>query len=536
MSKYFFKRLSVTLVRFFRFSFLRASRCGATKEVAAALSTAKQKMRRVWKSFSRCPTVSLSHERLRPVVLLAFPVYYRTYATTIPPASAGSSSNGPNVVAPAATSSVNTPVTPAVQTATTDAATPVTAASFDSEVLQSQLAILLVFHIQNPACMTYLDACGRLVGERNAEANTTWLKLSTCNADRNPNLAAAFSVERAKLPITLFVFAGTIVDKVSGYMAEDRLSSILQKFKGYYEEQTNVVLGGPGSDAALAAAKQATLSGTATTEALQAQLWRALVGRDQIEFLPPMPTTTSTTTGICDDPRRAEVERVERLLGIAIAQSDREVAVLRTKLGADQRRLSEEELSKGLYSTPAFVSNAVLAGLRVLFVARANAAAGNANAAAVRAALDGFAANFPPAAANAPEVRRVVALAELNLLRVAFTHTNAGTSKADDMARESEPTTAVSNTDLHEAFGRWMSELDSPSSKASGEANRFPQSLFEEALAKLKATQLEARRSKDPNTAARLNATKTFLVRGIQLFPDGAEVRAIRSRLASLLY
>ena len=46
------------------------------------------------------------------------------------------------------------------------------------------------------------------VNELNIRCRHRWLSLMTVDADRNPSLAGAFSVERVKLPITYFVFSG----------------------------------------------------------------------------------------------------------------------------------------------------------------------------------------------------------------------------------------------------------------------------------------------------------------------------------------
>ncbi|PWU99847.1 hypothetical protein C4B63_8g198 [Trypanosoma cruzi] len=174
------------------------------------------------------------------------------------------------------------------------------ASSFESEVIQSQQAICLVYYRpDSSSCNAYLTHAERLVSRLNREISDTdkkdgcdgekeksvpaqkaWLKLCTINADENRNLASAFSVERAKLPVTYFIMQGTIIDKVTGHVVESRLEGILRKFLEHYKQQMNVELMGGGSPEhqhPLPAAATADLLHGASLNIYRTELWMHLL-------------------------------------------------------------------------------------------------------------------------------------------------------------------------------------------------------------------------------------------------------------------
>ncbi|KAK7194402.1 hypothetical protein NESM_000356400 [Novymonas esmeraldas] len=336
------------------------------------------------------------------------------------------------------------------------------ASNFETEVLQSQQAICLVYHIPNSNCAAYLAAAEKLVDAINAEttgldtpaseaggsgavgqpvdqtliidaagapspgvavgvagsptaapATMEWLKLCTVNADENRNLASAFSVERAKLPITYFVMQGTIVDKVMGHISDARLHGILVNFLEHYQKELNVDLlarhskagvapGGAGGSTASPLPSAATadlLSGTSTTF-LQDKIMNALVGADMIQL-----------------PEEAEkLDGLRRTLQGAKKKAHAELQELHKQLGMDVRRLTEAEMQAHYFNATQFRALGVLCALEALYLARSHATLGDVARANVDWARRAVVTDFA-AIQGDPTLRRVLALVDTNLIR-----------------------------------------------------------------------------------------------------------------------
>ncbi|KAG5476160.1 hypothetical protein LSCM4_05119 [Leishmania orientalis] len=342
------------------------------------------------------------------------------------------------------------------------------AANFETEVLQSQQAICLIYYIANSNCAAYLAVAEKLVDSMNAQTtgldasastssrgsdpakvaspglavvvNATqvpeaadgsassltsssaptpvrtekpkkmeWLKLCTINADENRNLASAFSVQRAKLPITYFVMQGTIVDKVVGHVAEARLSSILIRFLAHYQKEMNIDLlarqktsSGTSSASASPLPSAATadlLSGTSTTF-LQDKIMNALVGADMIQL-----------------PEEAEkLDGLRRTLQEAKKKAHSELQELHKQLGMDRRRLTDSEMQAHYFNAPQFHALGVLCALEALYLARSHATLGDVARANVDWARRAVQKDFE-AIQSDPALRRVLALVDANLVR-----------------------------------------------------------------------------------------------------------------------
>ncbi|KAG5502182.1 hypothetical protein GH5_05134 [Leishmania sp. Ghana 2012 LV757] len=342
------------------------------------------------------------------------------------------------------------------------------AANFEAEVLQSQQAICLIYYIANSNCTAYLAVAEKLVDSMNAQTTgldasastsssgsdpakagspaltvevnatqvpeaadgsassltsssvpaaartekpkkTEWLKLCTINADENRNLASAFSVQRAKLPITYFVMQGTIVDKVVGHVAEARLSSILIRFLAHYQKEMNIDLlarqktsSGTSSASASPLPSAATadlLSGTSTTF-LQDKIMNALVGADMIQL-----------------PEEAEkLDGLRRTLQEAKKKAHSELQELHKQLGMDRRRLTDSEMQAHYFNAPQFHALGVLCALEALYLARSHATLGDVARANVDWARRAVQKDFE-AIQSDPALRRVLALVDANLVR-----------------------------------------------------------------------------------------------------------------------
>ncbi|CAC9496769.1 conserved hypothetical protein [Leishmania infantum JPCM5] len=342
------------------------------------------------------------------------------------------------------------------------------AANFEAEVLQSQQAICLIYYIPNRNCSAYLKAAEKLVDSINAQAtgldaaastsgsgggaaevslseltvevNGTqvsetaegdaapstlspassaaptqrpnkmeWLKLCTINADENRNLASAFSVERARLPITYFVMQGTIVDKVVGHVAEARLSSILIKFLEHYQKEMNVDLlarqnkssrTGGASASPLPSAATADLLSGASTAFLQEKIMNALVGADMIQL-----------------PEEAEkLDGLRRTLQEAKKKAHAELQELHKQLGMDVRRLSDAEMQAYYFKAPQFYALGRLCALEALYLARSHATLGDVARVNVDWARHAVRKDFEAIQGDLV-LRRVLALVDANLVR-----------------------------------------------------------------------------------------------------------------------
>lgn len=319
----------------------------------------------------------------------------------------------------------------------------VSSANFEQEVLQSQQAICLVYHIENSNCSVYLRNTEKLVDQLNdsttlapqvkedgtqkkEDENKTerhvWLKLCVINADENRNLASAFSVERAKLPITYFIMQGTIIDKVIGHVKENRLHSILYKFLEHYQKEMNVDLlvargkesavDAGGKSTPLAVAATADLLSGASTEYIINSLTSSLSGPDMIR----LPEESEKLDGI-----RKTIQEAKR-------KAHKELMELRKEVGLDIRNLSDTELHTQYYRSAQFSAMASVSALETLFLARCYASIGDIARKNVVWARKALASDFENALGK-PKMRTLVTLIDANLVKGDLRVTSIGAEK-----------------------------------------------------------------------------------------------------------
>lgn len=309
----------------------------------------------------------------------------------------------------------------------------VSAANFENEVLQSQQAICLVYHIENSNCSSYLRHAEKLVDDLNS--NTTLLpkkekemeetsndskeeqgirhaclKFCTVNADENRNLASAFSVERAKLPITFFIMQGTIIDKVVGHIKETRLQSILCRFIEHYQKEMNVDLlvargkesvASGGMSSPLPAASTADLrSGASTTHMIQ-HLVSSLSGADRIRLPEEAEKLDGLRKTIQETKRKAYGELVE----------------LRREIGLEVRQLSESEKESKYYRSSPYNAMATISALEALFLARCYAAIGDVARENIIWAKRELTSSFEYGMTRTSLLRQLLALIEVNVVK-----------------------------------------------------------------------------------------------------------------------
>ncbi|CCW70141.1 unnamed protein product [Phytomonas sp. Hart1] len=465
------------------------------------------------------------------------------------------------------------------------------AANFDTQVLQSEQAICLVYYIRNTSCSTFLRHAEELVAALNAETSTKdekpepsnphdplsapstkppseWLKLCTINADENRNLASAFSVERAKLPVSYFIMHGTIIDKVVGPIAPARLHAILGKFLVHYQSEMNVDLLARGSRASLAsggrappfpAAASADLLDSAATTFLNDQNFAALVGAGRIA----LPDDAPLLDGL-----RKTLQQTKK-------KAHRELLELHRELGMDIRRLSELEHHARYFQSAPFLAMALSAALEGLFLARCYADLGDIAKSNVVWAQQAIQKEFEPVLGEA-KMRRILVLINANLvkgeIRLALaTHASSppGSSSCSDL-RESVEGEPHNNNDpegrltnppqeekaIWEANAADLRELlavidHHVDSRTVGEG--FPDDVVETLLTKLKddvkwskvsgsspsssSSSLELLKSLTRRLATeRVEHTKTVLTCIINLFASDPKGPTARSRLSSILY
>ncbi|RNF18013.1 uncharacterized protein Tco025E_04672 [Trypanosoma conorhini] len=427
------------------------------------------------------------------------------------------------------------------------------AASFESEVIQSQQAICLVYHRpDSSSCNAYLAHAERLVNRLNKEVSGTgnetggdgdtqasaptqkaWLKLCTINADENRNLASAFSVERAKLPVTYFIMQGTIIDKVTGHVVESRLEGILRKFLDHYQQQLNVDLmrgGAPERQNPLPAAATADLLHGASTQYLQNRIMDALVGPEHIR----LPEESEQIDGLRKTIQQAKKKAFD------------ELQELRKELGMDVRRLSETELHTRYHRSSQYMAFAVLSALEALFLARVHASIGNIAAENIVFALNAMQRDLSPALAD-PTVRRLISLCEVLLVRgeVVLQQRRHQQQREEEQGQEAAGADAAASAYAARML-HWIDDVVD----TRVVAEQFPSDEVEAMFALLKSNLLQSRRQASPaeegevkakakeetESARRVRQLKTCLLGVLQLYHADRKSQDARSRLSSLLY
>lgn len=522
------------------------------------------------------------------------------------------------------------------------------AANFETEVIQSQQAICLVYYVNNSNCSAYLKSAEKLVDAINAETSgldlpaaaaaapsvenesaaglpieiesatvsgqatnggnsgssndgstssdaagcaagaprrqkMQWLKLCTINADENRNLASAFSVERAKLPITYFVMQGTIVDKVVGHIAEGRLQSILVKFLEHYQKELNVdllarhskgdattKLGASSASPLPSAATADLLSGTSTTF-LQDKMMNALVGADMIQL-----------------PEEAEkLDGIRKTLQEAKKKAHAELLELHKQLGMDIRRLTDAELHAHYFNSPQFHALAVISALEALYLARSYATLGDVARTNAEWARRAVHKDFEPVQGD-PALRRVMALVDVNLvrgeLRTAATlaaqdanrlRSTLASMDADDLSSEQHRTALREMETFIAGQSQYCLDMlrimDEHVDSRTLEGSEFPSAVMDQLFEMLKAnlklsrTRLPTSEQKQQNSKtdevedkvmaslldgkaldttakrvftaqARVPQIRTVITSLVQLYPTDPKAQAARSRLSSLMY
>lgn len=417
------------------------------------------------------------------------------------------------------------------------------AASFESEVIQSQQAICLVYHRpDSSSCNAYLAQTERLVdrlnretsrsgsdggGQEDAPTQRAWLKLCTINADENRNLASAFSVERAKLPVTYFIMQGTIIDKVTSHVSESRLESILRKFLEHYQQQMNVDLMGGGAtqrQSPLPAAATTDLLNGASTQYLQNRIMDALVGPERIR----LPEESEKLDGLRKTIQQAKKKCFD------------ELQELRKELGVHVRRLSEADMTSRYHRSSQYIAAAVLSALEALFLARVHAAIGNIAAENIVFALNAVQRDFEPVLGD-PTVRRIVSLCEVLLVRGEVVLQQRGRQFCSDGDDDD------GGAYLLRLLG-WIDDLVD----ARVAPERFPSDDVEAMFALLRSNLLLSRKQRPQDGegkagttasgetenihARRVRQVKTCLLGVLQLYHADPKSQDARSRLSSLLY
>lgn len=489
-----------------------------------------------------------------------------------------------------------------------------TAANFDTMVIESQQAICLVYHIPTSNCQAYLRQAEELVDSMNrqtsggtveepvgnevsgtpsAEKTSTpaediddtsftavspvmdscpransqksfsWLKLCTINADENRNLASAFSVERAKLPITYFIMQGTIIDKVTGHIAASRLNSILHKFLEHYQKELNVDLmarsnlesqKSEGRSSPLPSAATADLTHGASTAYMEEKVLAALVGSERIR----LPEEAEQLDGL-----RKTVQQAKR-------KTYDELQELHRQLGMDVRRLSDTEKHTHYYQSSQFRAMGVMSALEALYLARTYAALGDISRENVDAARRAVAKDFEAILGDAT-LRTVINLIDATVLRKELMLLDseiardahriqtslevlAPSSSASDHATAADLRTHMKLLLLQSEHVKRLIDIIETHVDARSLSEGFPSAIVEGLLEDLKTdlkrskkhtrTDVQADRRlpqalesvKQTMADLRAQHTKTTLMCILQRYATEPKSQAARARLASLLY
>jgi thioredoxin-like negative regulator of GroEL len=398
------------------------------------------------------------------------------------------------------------------------------AKSFETDVLQSQDAVCLMFYLpQNAACQQQLASCDAMVTKLNDENGSAWLKLCAVDGDKNRNLASALSVQRSKLPTSFFLMNATIIDRVSGNIPEARMSAILRKFQDHF----NVMQGRYLNDQStpLAAAATADLTSGAPTAFLQSKIFSSLIGPEMIK-LPQ---------------EAAQMEGIKKLIQQTKEQAYRELQDLHKSIGMDVRKLSNEELMAQYFSTEVYKGAAVLASLEALFLARVYGSVGQLDAQLVNNALAAVRREFEMVLSD-PLVRRVLSLVEVNLVRgkwrEALPKIQSKIAAGVEGSSSDEIASAQDDLAFFDAVMRWIEFVDGrqvfADPDASGASSDFPTQLLNDMFSAFRANVIRAK--KDEKAASRSADVRALLMALMHLFPKDPQSIAARSRLSSMMF
>ena len=425
--------------------------------------------------------------------------------------------------------------------------TVVTASSFEQVVMQSQLAMCLTYHVDNTRCRTFLPRIEETVNEMNIRCRHRWLSLMLVDADRNPSLAGAFSVERVKLPITYFVFSGTIIDQVNGAVPKERLQAILARFMEYYQEQKGVDLIDHGF---AQSAKAEAITEALSTQELEGKLEWTLLSKER------------------DWSNHAAVKD---LVTKATAAADKDLRELQDAVGMNVKRIDPADLFGCYYSKPAYIASARVAFFGALAAVVDPGVAADDAAALLRKSL----ADYKHGMAR-PAVRFAACVAQLRLAErtaaqllgaaAAQTRDDASNNGSGADAAAAEESCAAALADV----AKWVRAVDAP----GGLDGLFPQDTVNEMLASYRQLGLAVRRAGKPagggaaaaaaaaaavdssatsaappatpnaaaSAAAVAHAKATQAVVGdciratLQLFPEDAKCNVARSRFSAMMH
>ncbi len=429
------------------------------------------------------------------------------------------------------------------------AVTEVTAANFDHEVMQSASAVCLVYTIEDSKCASHMQLLEQSADEITSSLtiraksrkptgsespHAQWLKVCQIDGDKNRNLAAAFSVERSKLPSTFFIFHGTIVDRVSGLLSKDRIDSIFSKFLEYYAENSGVDYSKKeGASGAMCAPAKRNLSDVASTKHKIGHLITALLGPDRIR----LPEEVTQVDGL-----RRDLQQTKKEAFVELYQ-------LHQKHGLDVRKASDAELERLLFGTEQFYAAAVLSGLEALVLARCYALPAGKSNVLRQAVSDAKAAverDFLKRQLKDDVVRQAVALTDVCLVLGDATRqmTVVSAEITPDACVSAEETAASSEAGTLPPLGNdpastyafllAVKKICEALDHRLATPPPFPAAQADLMLAILKKLHVSARRNVDDG--AKFAMIKSLMMALLQLYPRDTASLAMRSRVSAILF
>lgn len=392
--------------------------------------------------------------------------------------------------------------------------TVVTASNFEQIVMQSQLAMCLTYHVDNTRCRQYLSRIEESVNEVNIRVRHRWLSLMTCDADRNPTLAGAFSIERVKLPITFFVYSGTIIDKVNGAVPKERLNSILLRFMEYYQEQKGVELEDHGF---VQGAKVENITEAVSAQEYEGKLEWMLLSKERIWSNP---------------------KELHSIVDKGMIQAGKDLRELQDQVGLNVKKIDPSELFASYYSKPAYLAAAKMAFFRALIhVIDTENLSTSKNLQDVIKVVKDTINEFKHGMAR-PTVRAVACVAQLRLAERQAKEQLMSIPNAKMTKAETSDETCVKSLEL---LPKWVQKIDTP----GGLDGEFPQDTMDEMLVQYRQISMSVRKlSKQYKDDAELIEQVKLLqllvgdcIRAtLQLFPDDQRCNVARSRFAAMMH
>eukprot|EP00760_Papus_ankaliazontas_P036158 PhM_4_TR8228/c0_g1_i2/m.5809 len=115
--------------------------------------------------------------------------------------------------------------------------------NFEKEVMRTKdvMMLLIVYSEQSPESKTYLATAKAEAIARNQRDGGVTVRIGAVNADREPQIAKQFQADVLGMPLTYFLFSGSMFDRASGALSDIQVRSAIDNFVRVIQEQTGAM-------------------------------------------------------------------------------------------------------------------------------------------------------------------------------------------------------------------------------------------------------------------------------------------------------